>query len=262
MVVVFVTTFFYRFNTLGGAFGGFSNDQFGYLARARQIQSGDIPFRDFNDPGWFLTDYLSAAAQWLGGYNLRSEALLTVGMLSFGAALTFALARRAAGSVVAAVVAVVVHIALDTRHYNYPKIVLYAAGLALAWAYVDKPGRARLAAMGALIGTGFLFRHDHLVYLGALSVTTIAFVHHASLRDGLRAAAGLCSVAAIFIVPFLLFLALSGGVGEYFRAAVVYVTRDAERTSFSLPRLSLDSSKPLVAVSREPAPATVRISVR
>jgi len=140
--------------------------------------------------------------------------------------------------------------------------VLYAAGLALAWAYVDKPGRARVAALGALIGIGFLFRHDHLVYLGALSVTTIALVHHASVRDGLRAAVGLCGAAAMCIVPFLVFLALSGGVGEYFRAALVYVTRDAERTSFSLPRLSLDFSKPLVALSSEPAPADVRINVR
>ncbi len=262
LVGVFVTTFFYRFNTLGGAFGGFTDDQFSYLARTRQIQGGDVPFRDFNDPGWFLTDYLSAAMQWLGGYNLRSEALLTVGMLSLGAVLTFVLARRAAGTGVAAVGAVVVHVGLDARHYNYPKIVLYAAGLALAWAYVDKPGRARLAALGALIGIGFLFRHDHLVYLGALSATTIAIVHHASMRDGLRAAAGLCGAAAIFIVPFLIFLALSGGVGEYFRAALVYVTRDAERTSFTPPRLSLTLSKPLVALSREPAPATVRINVR
>lgn len=258
LVAVLVTTFFYRFNTLGGTLGGFTNDQFGYLARARQIQGGDVPFRDFNDPGWFLTDYLSAAMQWLGGYNLRSEALLTVGMLSLGAALTFVLARRAAGTVVAAVVAVAVQVALDARHYNYPKIVLYAAGLALAWAYVDKPGRARLAALGALIGIGFLFRHDHLVYLGALSVTTIALVHHASMRDGLRATAGLCGAAAMFIVPFLIFLALSGGVGEYFRAALVYVTRDAERTSFTPPRLSLTLSKPLVALRWEPARINVR----
>jgi hypothetical protein len=262
MVAVFLTTFFYRFNTLGGAFGGFTNDEFGYLARGRQIQSGDLPFRDFNDPGWFLTDSVAGAAQWLWGYTLRSEALLTVGMLSLGAAMTFALARRAAGSVVAALVAVAIHIALDTRHYNYPKIVLYAAGLALAWAYVDKPGRARLAALGALVGIGFLFRHDNLMYLGALSVMTIAFVHHGSVRDGLRAAAGLCGAAAIFIVPFLVFLALSGGIGEYFRAALVYVTRDAQRTSFSLPRLSLDLSKPLLALSRETAPGDVRINVR
>ena len=262
LVAVFGTTFFYRFNTLGGALGGFTDDQFGYLARARQIQGGEVPFRDFNDPGWFLMDYLSAATQWLGGYNLRSEALLTVGMLSLGAALTFVLARRAAGTVVAALVAVAVHVALDARHYNYPKIVLYAAGLALAWAYVDRLGRARLAALGALIGIGFLFRHDHLVYLGALSATTIALVHHASIRDGLRAVAGLCGVTAVFIVPFLIFLALSGGVAEYFRAAFVYIARDTNRTSFSPRRLSLDPSKPLVALSRGPTPVDARINVR
>ena len=261
-VAVFVATFFYRFNTMGGAFGGFSNDQFGYLARARQIQGGEVPFRDFNDPGWFLTDSLSAAAQWLGGYNLRSEALLTIGMLSLGAAMTFALARRAAGSVFAALVAVAVHIALDARHYNYPKIVLYASGVALAWAYVDRPGPARAAALGALAGIGFLFRHDHLVYLGALSAMTIAVAHRTSARDALRATAGLCGAAALFIVPFLVFLALNGGVGEYFRAALVYVVRDAERTSFSLPRLSLDASRPMLAVSRGPAPEAGRINVR
>ena len=122
-------------------FGGFTNDEFGYLARARQIQGGDVPFRDFNDPGWFLTDCLAAAAQWLGGYNLRSEALLTVGMLSLGAALTFLLARRAAGSTIVALVAVGVSIALDARHYNYPKIVLYAAGLAVGLGLCRQAGR-------------------------------------------------------------------------------------------------------------------------
>jgi len=260
--IVFLTAFFYRFNTLGGVLGGFTNDEFGYLSRARQIQGGDVPFRDFNDPGWFLTDCLSAAAQWLGGYNLRSEALLTVGMLSLGAALTFLLARRAAGSTVVALLAVSVSIALDARHYNYPKIVLYAAGLMLAWAYVDRPDGVRRAGLGALVGLAFLFRHDHLVYLGGLSLMTVVFVHRSSLRDAVRAAAGLCGVAAIFVVPFLVFLALSGGVAEYFRAALVYVTRDAQRTSFSLPRLSLDSSKPLIALSREARDPNARVNVR
>ena len=260
--IVFLTAFFYRFNTLGGVLGGFTNDEFGYLSRARQIQSGDVPFRDFNDPGWFLTDYLSAVAQWLGGYNLRSEALLTVGMLSLGAALTFLLARRAAGSTVVALLAVSVSIALDARHYNYPKIVLYAASLMLAWAYVDKPDGVRRAGLGALVGLAFLFRHDHLVYLGALSLMTVAFVHRSSLRDAAGAAAGLCGAAAIFVVPFLVFLALSGGVAEYFRSALVYVARDAQRTSFSLPRLSLDSSQPLIELSREARDPNARVNVR
>jgi hypothetical protein len=259
---VFVAAFLYRFNTMGGALGGFTNDQFGSLSRARQIQSGAVPFRDFNDSGVLLFDYLSAATQWLGGYNLRSEALLTIGMLSLGAAVTFLLARRVAGSAVVAVLAVAVHIALDARHYNYPKIVLYAVGLALAWAYADRPSGARRIALGVLVGVGFLLRHDHLVYLGALSLMTVALVHRSSWRDGVRAAASVCGAAALFVVPFLLFLALSGGVAEYFRAAFVYITRDAQRTSFSLPRLSLDLSRPFVALSRTSASIETRINVR
>jgi hypothetical protein len=261
-IAVFTVAFFFRFNTLGGALGGFSNDEFGYLARARQIVGGELPFRDFNDPGWFLTDYLSAAGQWLGGYNLRSEALLTIGMLSLGAALTFLLARKAAGSVVVALSGVALQIAFEPRHYNYPKIVLYAIGITLAWAYVEKPNRLRLGALGALIGVAFLFRHDHLVYLGTFALLTIALVHRASLDDAARAAIGLAAVVAAFIVPFLMFLALSGGVGEYFRSALVYVSRDAQRTSFSFPRFAVDSSKPLIGLTRTAPLDETRINVR
>ena len=261
-LVVFLCAFFYRFNTLGGSLGGFTNDEFGYLSRARQIQAGEVPFRDFNDPGWFLTDCLAAAAQWLGGYNLRSEALLTVGMLALGAAVIFLLARRAAGSTVIALTTVAIYIALDTRHYNYPKIVLYAVGLALAWAYADAPSRARALSLGALVGIAFLFRHDHLVYLGALSLMTVAAVHYPSPREVLQAATRVSAAAACFVVPFLVFLAMSGGVVEYFRAALVYVSRDAQRTTFAFPRLSIDPSLPWIALSRGAAPVDPRINVR
>jgi hypothetical protein len=262
VVAVFATAFLYRFNTLGGALGGFTNDEFGYLARGRQIQGGELPFRDFNDPGWILTDMLSGLAQWAGGYNLRSEALLTVGMLSIGAAITFVLARRASGSTVAALVAIVVHIALDARHYNYPKILLYAAGIALAWAYAERPGRGRLAALGGFVGIAFLFRHDNVVYLGAFVLLTIAVVHRKAMGDAFGAAAGAGAAAAVFVVPFLLFLTLNGGVAEYFRAALVYVARDAERTSFALPRLTLDPARPVVAWTSDAASDPARINVR
>jgi hypothetical protein len=259
---VFLTTFLYRFGSLGGSLGGFSNDEYGYLARARQIGAGEVPFRDFNDPGWFLTDYASAAAQWIFGYNLRSQALLTVGMLSAAAVLTFLLARRATGSLVAAAIAVAVSIALEPRHYNYPKLFLYAAGIALAWAYVDRPSRARLAALGATIGVGFLFRHDHLVYLGVLGLATAAIVHGPSLREVISAAARLSAAAAVFVAPFLVFLALNGGIGEYFRLAMVYVERDAERTSFSLPRFAYDASLPLIGMTGGTASAVADVNVR
>ena len=249
-IAVLAAAFLYRFNTLGGTLGGFSNDEFGYLARARQIQAGEVPFRDFNDPGWFLTDYVSAGAQWLGGYNLRSQALLTVGMLSLAAMVTFLLARRVSGSVVAALAAVGIHIALEPRHYNYPKIVLYAVGLALAWAYVDKPSIARSIALGALVGVAFLFRHDHIIYLGVLGLLTVALVHRSRIGEGIRAASALVFGAALLVAPFLLFLAMNGGIGEYFRLATVYVARDAQRTTFSFPRFDLEAATPVVTIGR------------
>lgn len=258
---VFLTTFLYRFGSLGGSLGGFSNDEFGYLARARQIQAGDVPFRDFNDPGWFLTDYFSASAQWLGGYSLGSQALLTIGMLSVAAVLTFLLAWRAAGSLLPALLAVAVHVALEPRHYNYPKLVLYATAITLAWAYIDRPTRPRLAALGAIIGIGFLFRHDYLIYLGAFGLITIALVHRGAIRRAFPAAAWLCTSAAFFVGPFLLFLALNGGIGEYFRLASVYVRRDAQRTTFSFPRLSYDPATPLLAI-RRPQEDTPPVNVR
>ena len=64
------------------------------------------------------------------------------------------------------------------------------------------------------------------------------------------------------VVPFLVFLTLSGGVGEYFRSALLYVTRDAERTSFSFPRFALDISQPMVALTRSPRGGEIHVNVR
>jgi hypothetical protein len=183
-------------------------------------------------------------------------------MLSVAAVLTFLLARRASGSLFAALLAVSIQIALEPRHYNYPKLVLYAAGIALAWAYIDKPSRARLAGLGAIIGIGFLFRHDHLVYLGALGVVTIAIVHGRSIRNTLPETAWLCATTAVFVVPFLVFLALNGGIVEYFRLALVYAQRDAQRTSFVLPRFSYDPSRPLLAIGRGAPDTGAVVNVR
>ena len=73
----------YRFNTLGGRFGGFDNDHFVPFAYAKQVQAGEQPLRDFEGLGlqgaWpSLTYETSALAQRWFGDNLRSEALLTV----------------------------------------------------------------------------------------------------------------------------------------------------------------------------------------
>ena len=54
-------------------FYGSSNDHFDRLARARQIAMyGDVPFRDFFDPGYFLTLYSSALMIRVFGDNMLS----------------------------------------------------------------------------------------------------------------------------------------------------------------------------------------------
>src|SRR5262245_35960427 len=55
----------------------FLNDHFDRISRGRQILvHGDVPFADFRDPGYFLTLYVSAAAQWLTGGGLLGDAVV------------------------------------------------------------------------------------------------------------------------------------------------------------------------------------------
>jgi hypothetical protein len=53
-------------------FSEFSNDHYVHLAAARQIVAGDLPVRDFVDPGMPLMSGLSAIAQILLGDGLQS----------------------------------------------------------------------------------------------------------------------------------------------------------------------------------------------
>ena len=64
----------------------FSDDHFGRITPGRQISRyGELPFRDFFDPGYFLTEFSSAAVQRLFGDNLLGEMLLTSSFVAAGA---------------------------------------------------------------------------------------------------------------------------------------------------------------------------------
>src|SRR5262245_53925869 len=61
------------------------NDHFDRISRARQIaQYGELPFRDFLDPGYFATEFSSAALQILLGDNLLGEMLLNCAFVASG----------------------------------------------------------------------------------------------------------------------------------------------------------------------------------
>ena len=145
-ILLFGWVFLYRFNTLGGAFGGFDNDHFLHFVYAKQVQAGEQPLRDFLDAGLqgarpSLTYELSAAAQTYLGNNLRSEAWLTVGGVALGAAVAFI-----AGSMIApwpwALATALLSALISPKLYGYPKVLVTAvASLLIVSARGCRPGR-------------------------------------------------------------------------------------------------------------------------
>src|SRR5512139_3851513 len=134
-MAVVVTTFVFRFLTVE-----YTNDHFVHLSRGAQILYGDVPIRDFFDPGLTLQYYASAAALALSGHNLFGETILTAGFIAAGAGLTFVAAARLSGSLWLAVAATAMAVLSMPRLYNYPKVFFYVAALVVAWLYATRPG--------------------------------------------------------------------------------------------------------------------------
>ena len=163
-ILLFGWVFLYRFNTLGGAFGGFDNDHFLHFVYAKQVQAGEQPLRDFLDAGlqgaWpSLTYELSAAAQTYLGNNLRSEAWLTVGGVALGAAIAFI-----AGSMIApwpwALATALLSALISPKLYSYPKVLVTAVASLLIVSAARLPVWPRVALKSAWTAVAFLFRHD------------------------------------------------------------------------------------------------------
>jgi hypothetical protein len=98
-----------------------------HLSRAFQIVEGEVPLRDFFDPGLFLQYYASAAALVWSGHNLFGEGLLTAGLLTAGfiargSVLTFLAARWLSRSYSIAFVATMVGILAMPRLYSYGRV--------------------------------------------------------------------------------------------------------------------------------------------
>jgi len=76
-----------------------TNDHFDRISRARQVaRYGELPFRDFFDPGYFMAVLSSAALQRVLGDNLLADMLLDATFIATGTVIVFLLARRASSS--------------------------------------------------------------------------------------------------------------------------------------------------------------------
>jgi hypothetical protein len=231
--ILALCVFLYRFNALGGSFGGFDNDHFIQFALAKQVEAGAQPLRDFSDavhgarPS--LTYELSAAAQrWLGD-NFLSEALLTVSGVTLAAVITFLTGARLGPWPLALLMAVLCAL-LSPKLYGYPKVIVLAVTSLLIVRYAEQPVWRRAAALGVWTSVAFLFRHDYAVYVGAGSVAVLAAAHRLDPRTALRHVAGYGLLVLGLLVPSLLWVQYHAGIPEYVRNALEISAREAART--------------------------------
>jgi len=257
-------SFLYRFNTLGGPLGGFDNDHFAQLVRSMAILDGERPLRDFTDAElralWPAPTYsTSALAQRILGRSLRSEALLTIGLLSLGAAALFLVSARFASALVPAFIATVLAVALRPALYNYPKIILYVLGIAAMLGYARRPTTMRLVMLGLVIAIGALFRHDHGVYLGIASVALLVLMHG---RHALKPIAVMAATCALTLLPGIVLAQIDDGLLKYLRESLELSRQEASRTTNARVRFVIDPSQPLWRHLEAANPAPPRINVR
>jgi hypothetical protein len=243
--------FIYRFNTLGGAFGGFDNDHFLYFALAKQVQAGEQPLRDFQDAmhgAWpSLTYELSAAAQRFLGNDLRSEALLTVSAVALGAAAGFVAAAGVAPWPWALSTAVLSAL-LAPKLYGYPKVLVTAVAALLIVGARGLPTWRRTAMMSLWTVAAFLFRHDYAVYCAAGFGAMMLLSGTATWRDRIVRGVGYVAMTAVLLTPSLWWIQRYRGVTEYVRNALEMSRNEYERTRIGWPALSLDGVQSPMAV--------------
>jgi hypothetical protein len=255
-----------------------NNDHFDRVTRGWQILNlGAVPFRDFFDPGYFLTLYSSALAQWIFGANLFGEFLLASLFIAAGYVLLFRLATEVSRSVLVGGLLTLVVVATQPRAYDYDKVFFYAAGVALCWHYARHQTVRSLAVLAVCTAVAGMYRADNGLYVAVAAAVTIGFCHWPNTRVIARRSTLYLAVGLTAALPVLLFLTAQGGIGDAARQVIDYARREGARTSvfrapvaFSLPTggwpISLapadtsDDREPLVKVRWGPevSPETQR----
>jgi hypothetical protein len=204
------------------------NDHFVSLSSARQVTLGELPVRDFDDPGLPLAMALSAAAMWLGGSSLLPEVVLTSALLALAAVVAWRAAARVSGMPALALGAMLLQVIAFPRLYSYPKILVNACAALGFIAYARRPAPRRILALAALTEIALLFRYDLAVYVGLATVLLIVLVHGwtrtAAARLSLYAGA---SVA--LTLPYALYLS-AFGMTAHLQSALAFSQSEARRT--------------------------------
>ena len=219
----------------------FLNDHFDHVALAQQLRLGAVPLRDFVDEGMPLMYLVSAAVWSLVKAPFLAEGLIVAVAFATAAALSFRTTAMLSRSILAATLAVIAQLAVYPRTYSYPKLLVQAIAIAVAWWAVQHLTIRRLAALSAAAALGYYFRHDHAVYLG---IATVALLVVAQWRAGIpaivRSVAIYAGLAAAFVLPHLAYVQWALGVPTYLAIARQYVDSEAASAPYEIPVPYLD----------------------
>ena len=237
---VFVTSFWFRFLQ-----PAVNNDFFVHVVRGRQMLLGELPVRDFDEPGLPAMSVVSALAEAVGGHSLMPEVAVSIVFMSLGAVLVFLLASEASRSHTIGLLIAVLTVLMVPRLYSYPKIFLYPLALWMMWRYLDRPGRTGAVVLAACTALAFLFRHDHGMYIGAAVVVTLFLRHWPGERSDLsRAITSFALVTALVLSPYLFFIQVHGGLGAYLGTGLEFSRNEAARNARVLPTWTYDLHDP------------------
>lgn len=209
-------------------FKGPANDQYMHLAWAQQMLFGEIPGRDFVEPGMPLAVALSALVQ-LGWRGPLSEGILSIAMLAAAAGVTAYLTTSLSRSVTVGFVAATLQVAFGPRLYSYPKILVPAVALLLLARYAQRPSTPRLAGLAAWTVTAFLFRHDLGLVAATATTVGILLVHAVDWRSAVRAAGTFMAIGLVCVTPYLVLVGWTEGIAEHVRAGIEFGKSDTHQ---------------------------------
>jgi hypothetical protein len=156
--------------------------------------------------------------------------------------LTAAVVRNITHSILLALFAAALEVAVFPRTYSYPKVTMYALVFWLYGRYLSAPTTRRLVGVAAGIAAAFMFRHDHGLFLWAGGVATVGLaVSQHSWKRAVRDAAALTAAVGVLLLPYLVFVQIFTGLGTYFMTGVEFSQREAVRQWHVWPKVFGDA---------------------
>jgi hypothetical protein len=243
---VAAVAFALRFNSLGGALGGFDNDHFVHMLRVDLLLNGEQPLRDFADAELrgarpSLGYAASAWAQQFWGRTLLAEAYLTVGALALSAAGVFLLALHLSQRWSVALLAAVCVIVSQPKLYNYEKVLILFVGATLVRLWLLRPAWPLVAALSVWTAVATLFRHDFGVYVAVAAGAAMLVRAPAPMAARLRGLAGYAALTLLLLVPSIVWVQQHAGVIVYAQQALESIRGESSRTAIGWPRFQLDA---------------------